>query len=163
MPVIALRPIVDADADDLFRMMSDPESVRMAAFVSGDPTDRARFDERLARHRLDPEITQRAITWDGRLAGSIASFVIEGDTELTYWIDRPLWGRGIAGEALRMFLEIVPVRPLHARAASDNEGSLRVLQKAGFKIQGTETGYADARHAEVEETILRLDAPDSVR
>lgn len=35
-------------------------------------------------------------------------------------------------------LDLVPVRPLHARAASDNAGSLRVLLKAGFKIIGTE-------------------------
>ena len=46
--------------------------------------------------------------------------------------------------------------PLYARAASDNLGSLRVLQKAGFTIIGTEISYAVARDAEIEETILRL-------
>jgi RimJ/RimL family protein N-acetyltransferase len=158
MAVIALRPVVDDDANALFEMMRDPESVRMAAFTGADPSDRAVFDARLARQRADLSITQRVITYDGRFAGSIASFVIEGDTELTYWIDRSLWGRGIASQALTMFLAIVRVRPLHGRAASDNEGSLRVLRKAGFQIQGTDVGYAEARHAEIEETILRLDA-----
>lgn len=47
--------------------------------------------------------------------------------------------------------------PLHARAASDNAGSLRVLQKAGFKIIGTGTSFASGRNREIEETILRLD------
>jgi RimJ/RimL family protein N-acetyltransferase len=50
----------------------------------------------------------------------------------------------------------VEVRPLYARAASDNLGSLGVLQKAGFTIIGTEISYASARDAEIEETILRL-------
>jgi RimJ/RimL family protein N-acetyltransferase len=45
----------------------------------------------------------------------------------------------------------------HARAASDNTGSLKVLQRSGFKVTGTETSFATARNAEIEETILRLD------
>jgi hypothetical protein len=28
------------------------------------------------------------VTCDGRLAGSIASFPLDGQTEITYWIDR---------------------------------------------------------------------------
>jgi RimJ/RimL family protein N-acetyltransferase len=89
--------------------------------------------------------------------GSIASFVIEGDTEITYWIDRSVWGQGLASAALTLFLREQRIRPLHARAAGDNAASIRVLQKAGFRITGTEISYANARGAEIEETILRLD------
>jgi len=71
-------------------------------------------------------------------------------------IDRSWWGQGIASRALALFLDTVPVRPLYARAASDNVGSLRVLQKAGFVAIGTEISYANARDVEIEETILRL-------
>jgi hypothetical protein len=92
--------------------------------------------------RNSPGITLRAVTCDGQLVGSIASFVSGGETEITYWIDRRAWGRGIASRALALFLGQVPVRPLHARAASDNAGSLRVLQKAGFEIIGTEKSFA---------------------
>ena len=158
MAVIALRPLVDSDADALFHMMQDPESVRMAAFTSPDPTDRARFDTYLTRIRTDPTITSRAITYDGAVAGNIGAFLMEGDLDVAYWIDRPLWGRGIASQALEMFLRIVTERPIHARAASDNLGSLRVLRKAGFQPQGTEISYASARGTEIEETIMRLDA-----
>ena len=70
---------------------------------------------------------------------------------------RALRGRGIASEALALFLRMVTVRPLHARAASDNAGSLRVLRKAGFTPQTTETSYAAGRRTEIEETVLRLD------
>jgi RimJ/RimL family protein N-acetyltransferase len=156
---VALRPVGNSDLDALFEQMRDPESVWMAAFTAEDPDDRTAFDVHMAKVRTSPEVIMRAITADGRLVGSIASFVIEGDIEVTYWIDRFFWGQGIAGRALVSFLESVPVRPLFARVASDNVGSLKVLQKAGFAITGTETSFANGRNTEIQETILRLDEP----
>jgi hypothetical protein len=94
----------------------------------------------------------------GLLAGlacsSIASFVTGGQTEVTYWIDRAAWGAGIATRALALFLDLVPVRPLHARAASDNGGSLRVLKKPGFKAIGTETSFAAGRVREIDRSVF---------
>ncbi len=159
MAEVALRPIDDSDLDALFEQMRDPESVQMAAFTAENPDDRSAFDAHMAKVRTLPEATTRAVTVDGRLAGSIASFVVDGDTEITYWIDRSFWGQGIAGRALALLLESVRVRPLFARAASDNVRSLRVLQRAGFVIIGTAIGFANARNKEIEETILRLDEP----
>ena len=154
---VMLRPLHESDLDALFRQMSDPESVRMAAFTSEDPQDRQRFDAHMARVMKLPDVTHCAITRGGDVVGSVASFVVEGRTEITYWIDRAVWGRGIASQALAMFLDVVRVRPLRARAASDNAGSLRVLEKAGFRVIGTEVSFAPARGAEIEETILQLD------
>ncbi len=71
-------------------------------------------------------------------------------------IDRAVWGKGIASQALALLLPMIAVRPVYARAASDNIGSLRVLEKAGFTVIGTDTGHASARGGEIEETILRL-------
>ncbi|WP_370946543.1 GNAT family N-acetyltransferase [Amycolatopsis sp. cg5] len=157
MAEVALRPLEDADLDAVFEQMRDPESVRMAAFTAKDPDDRAAFDAHMAKVRAAPDVTNRAVTLDGRFAGTIAAFVVEGDTELTYWIDRAYWGQGVASRAVALLLDVVTVRPVHARAASDNEGSLKVLLKAGFTVVGTDAGYANARGAEIEETILRLD------
>ena len=156
MAEVALRLVEDSDLDALFDQMRDPESVRMAAFIARDPNDRAAFDAHMAKLRAADDITMRAVTRDGRLVGTVGSFVMEGDTEVTYWIDRAAWGQGIATQALTLLLGIVAVRPLHARAASDNLGSLRVLQKAGFAIIGTDVAHASARGAEIEETILLL-------
>lgn len=154
---VVLRPVTDGDLDALFAQMKDPESVRMAAFTSRDPSDREAFDSHMDRVRSSPGILERAIVCDGVLAGSIASFVIEGDTEVTYWIGREYWGRGIATRALGLLLPLIPVRPVFARAASDSAGSLRVLLKCGFKIIGTNRDYAPGRNAVIEETILRLE------
>jgi RimJ/RimL family protein N-acetyltransferase len=153
---VALRPIDDADLDVLFDQMRDPESVRMAAFTAKDPNDREAFDAHMARVRTAPDATNRAITRDSQLVGSIAGFVIDGETEVTYWIDRSVWGQGVASQALGLFLQILEIRPVYARAASDNAGSLKVLRKAGFQPISTEVSYAPGRNTEIEETILRL-------
>jgi RimJ/RimL family protein N-acetyltransferase len=153
---IALRLVEDADLDPLFELMRDPDAVRMAAFTAADPDDRHSFDLHMLRIRANPEGTLRAVTLDGRFVGTVASFVLDGDTEVTYWIDRAVWGQGVASRALALLLEIVPTRPLHARAASDNPGSLRVLRKSGFVVTGHDRGYAAGRGGQIEETILRL-------
>ena len=154
---VALRPIDDRDLDPLFDQMRDPAAVRMAAFTPSNPDDRAGFDAHMAKVRASPDVLLQAVTCDGYLVGSIATFVNEGDTEVTYWIDRATWGRGIASRALTLFLDVVRRRPLYARAASDNVASLRVLEKSGFRAIGTDVSFAPGRNDEIEETILRLD------
>ena len=153
---IALREVEDADLDILFDQMRDPEAVHMAAFTAKDPNDRAAFDAHMERVRTERENLNRAVTLDEEFVGTVASFLIDGEREVTYWIGRRYWGQGIATRALELLLELDTVRPLRARAASDNPGSLRVLAKAGFVPVGTEVAFANARGGEVEETILRL-------
>ncbi len=157
MSDVALRPIEDSDLDALFDLMRDPESVQMAAFTPEDPNDRAAFDAHMATIRARPDVYNRVVTLDGQLVGTVASFVLDGETEVTYWIDRAFWGQGIASRALALLLESVPVRPIFGRVASHNVGSRKVLQRAGFAIIGKDTGYANAPRAEIEELILRLE------
>lgn len=156
MPDVTLRAVADADLPAIFEMRRDPEAVRMAAFTAEDPSDRAAFDAHMRRLRTSPEINMRAIVVDGQLAGTIGWFEVDGDTEVTYWLDRSVWGRGVATRALRMILAEVPVRPIYARAAADNAGSLRVLAKAGFREIGEETAYAAGRGGVITEKVLRL-------
>lgn len=129
----------------------------MAAFTPPDPSDRDAFAAHMARVRSSPENVLKAVVYDDVLVGSVASFIMEGETEVTYWIDRAYWGRGIATAALEQLLSLVPVRPVFARAASDNLGSLRVLARCGFAAIGTNQDYAAGRDGVIEETILRLD------
>jgi len=63
----------------------------------------------------------------------------------------------LASQALAEFLiHANPTRPIYARAAKDNSGSLRVLEKCGFRIIGEDKGFANARGREVEEFLLEL-------
>jgi len=82
----------------------------------------------------------------------------DGKPEVTYWLGREHWGQGLATWALRELLQEVTVRPIYGGAAADNAASLRVLAKCGFKLCGEESGFANARGAELTELRLVLDA-----
>ena len=155
---LVLREIEDRDLGVLFEHSSDPDAIRMAAFTSPETEDRTSFDQRWARLRSDASTTNRVIEIDGRVVGHIASFDLEGQREVTYWIAREDWGRGIATRALHEFLQLEATRPLYGRAASDNAASIRVLTKCGFLIVGEGRGFAHGRNEETDEVVLRLDA-----
>jgi RimJ/RimL family protein N-acetyltransferase len=154
---ITLRALNDDDLNALFRWESDPAAARMAAFTRADPADRAAFDAHYQRVLSDPENWTRAIEEDGVIVGMIASFTMDGDRELTYWVDPSRWGRGIATGAVRLFIPDEPRRPLYARAAEHNLGSRRVLERNGFVDIGEETSWAYGVGREVVEHIYRLD------
>jgi RimJ/RimL family protein N-acetyltransferase len=154
---VSLRPLEDRDLDAIYQQVTDPESIRMAAFTAEDQTDHRAFLNRMSRIRANTSASNRVIDVDGAIAGTIASFRIDDQLEVTYWIDRTQWGKGIATAALQLLLTETAERPVYARAASDNVGSLRVLEKAGFRRVGVNRGFAAGRGEEIEETILRLD------
>ena len=156
MDHIALREMREEDLDAVFAMMRDPAAVAMAAFTATDPSDRRAFDAHMAAIRRAPDNTVRVVTSDGSFVGTIASFPSEGYLEVTYWIERAHWGRGIATRALALLLDEVSTRPIRARVASDNVASRRVLERSGFTPVGTEVSYAPGRAGEIDETILEL-------
>ncbi|HKV86025.1 MAG TPA: GNAT family N-acetyltransferase [Ktedonobacterales bacterium] len=153
---VILRAVIESDLPIFFEQQRDPAANHMAAFTSRDPNDRDAFMAHWTRILGDEANITRTIVAGGEVAGNIASFLMEGEREVGYWLGKPYWGRGIASAALRAFLGEITLRPLHARAAKDNAASLRVLQKCGFSITGEGSGYAEARHAETEEYILTL-------
>ncbi|MGA5190836.1 GNAT family N-acetyltransferase [Streptomyces griseoincarnatus] len=154
---IALRSVHDSDLPVFFRQTNDPESVRMAAFTPEDPADRDRFEAKWAHIRSSPEIVARTVLVDGDVVGSASVFGEAGEREVTYWIDRAYWGKGIATAALRLLLAEVTDRPLYARVAADNAGSLRVLRTCGFEVTGRATAYAPGRGEETDELVLALE------
>ena len=154
---IALREVRDSDLPVLYSYSNESEGIRMAAFTWEDPSDRARFDAHWARLRQDPSVIARTVVGEGgAVLGNIGVFGPAEEREVTYWIGQAHWGRGAASAALRAMLGVVTERPLHARAAADNAGSIRVLEKCGFVVTGGERGFANARGEEIDEVLLVL-------
>ncbi|MFJ3940742.1 GNAT family N-acetyltransferase [Streptomyces parvus] len=159
MAEVSLRAVEDADLPPFFAWMSDPDATRVAAFTPKDPTDRAAFDAHWARIRSGSGgVVMRTAVADGVVVGHVGAYGEVGDRQVTYWIDRAHWGRGLATAALRAFLDETPTRPLHARAAADNLGSRRVLEKCGFVVTGTDRGFTQARGEEIDEVLVTLRA-----
>lgn len=88
--------------------------------------------------------TNFAVDVDGAAVGGIA-FKIQDDVErigaeLGYWLGERVWGRGIATAAVRAVTEhALATHGLHrvfALPFAHNRASARVLEKAGFTLEG---------------------------
>lgn len=150
---IRLRNVEPGDLPRFFALQRDPEAVAMAAFNS---RDRAAFDQHWAKILADENNLNQTIVADDHVAGNIASFLMEGQREVGYWIERAFWGRGIASAALSAFLRLEQRRPLHAGVAKHNAASLRVLQKCGFTFLNSTK--EDSRNEEDTHFLLVLPA-----
>src|SRR3954467_3195144 len=125
---ITLTKTEEDDLNTFFEFQLDKEANFLAAFTSKDPGDKKAYIEKYTKHLHDPAINMQTIKADDEIVGSIAKFIMEGDTEITYWIDRKFWGKGIATTALKKLLIIEQVRPIYGRVAFDNYGSQKVLE-----------------------------------
>ena len=150
---VRLRPVTRDDFPALYEHQIDPAACEMAAVRPRTPED---FETRWSENIADPTITARVIEADGKLVGSISCFEIEGEKQVGYWIDRAHWGRGIATRALGLFLGVVPDRPLNARVATANAGSLRVLERCGFVETKREWCPEEPRYPACEVAFLIL-------
>ena len=60
--------------------------------------------------------------------------------EIGYWLGEPFWGHGIATQAVRALTESVfattPLVRLYAHVFEWNPASGRVLEKAGYRLEG---------------------------
>jgi RimJ/RimL family protein N-acetyltransferase len=137
--------VTNDDLPIFFEHQLDPVANRMAAFTSRDPADRNAFDAHWAKILHDPTVTMKTILLAGRVVGSVGKFELSGKPNITYWIGREYWGKGLATRALSMFLTQVKTRPLYASAAKDNVASIRVLEKCGFTFCRIEKSLANAR------------------
>ena len=157
---ILLRKVAEADLVTFFEQQQDPVANWMAAFTAKDPTDWAAFAAKWAKILGDGTGTAKTIVCGGCVAGNVLSFVAPWSCqrEVSYWVGREYWGRGVATKALAAFVSELAERPLYARAAADNVGSIRVLEKCGFLLIGHERGFAVARGEEIEEVVLELRA-----
>lgn len=86
----------------------------------------------------------RAIVIGGEAVGSIGVFVgsdvYRKSAELGYWLAEPYWGQGIMRHAVReicaqAFRQFDIVR-IYAEPFAHNIGSRRVLEHAGFTLEG---------------------------
>ena len=154
---IRLREVSEADLAIFFEQQMDSEANSMAAFTAKDPADRVAFTAKWQKILADEAIILRTILYGEQVAGHVVCHGWFGDPEVSYWLGKEFWSRGIATAALTLFLDVVQIRPLYAQAAKDNVASIRVLEKCGFAVCGEDRGFANARGEVVEEVVLCLE------
>ena len=154
---VQLREVVEDDLPIFFEQQLDPEANQMAAFTVKDPTNIEAFNAHWSRIMADPSIAIRTIVRDEEVVGHVLSYEVSGKPEVSYWIGKAFWGQGIATLALQEFLlRVNTKRPIYARVAKHNVGSIRVLEKCQFRVIGEKRSHANARGMEIEELVLEL-------
>jgi RimJ/RimL family protein N-acetyltransferase/uncharacterized cupin superfamily protein len=149
--MVTLRDVVESDLPILFEFQREPESNELAAFP---PRDLDAFMAHRKKVIGTPGVTQKVIVADGQVVGDIEAWDQDGRRLIGYWVGRAHWGRGIATAALAGFLaNHEKGRPAFALVALHNVGSLRVLEKCGFRRVGEPVTGDDG----VEEVLMMLD------
>ncbi|NED94640.1 GNAT family N-acetyltransferase [Phytoactinopolyspora alkaliphila] len=100
-----------------------------------------------AQGRAD-EALSWGVTYDGRLAGQLGvSNIIWGSARtgtVGYWIDGALAGRGIIPTALALAtdycFQVAGLHRLEVNIRPENQASLRVVEKLGFREEGLRKG-----------------------
>ena len=154
--MLELRKTTQQDPETLFIFQTNPEGTQMTAFTSENPSDKSAYLKKWSARIERTDVFMQTTRVEERIVGSVVHFNMMGETNVSYWIDREFWGKGIATEALQKFIQKTDSSPLFARVAFDNIGSQRVLEKCGFERVGTETGFANGRRQEIREFVYRL-------
>ena len=133
---IQLRDVELTDLPIFYEQQLDADATRMAAFPA---RDRAAFDAHWAINILgNSAAVKQTILVNGQVAGNIGSWLQDGVRLVGYWLGKEYWGKGVATRALTAFLHVVSERPLYAHVARHNAGSIRVLEKCGFRVEHEE-------------------------
>lgn len=152
-PRLIVRPILDADFPDIFRMQSDPATMRyIRAPVS---------EEYLVRQRLTmwAEYNQKCpdlgvFTLENKLSGAFVGYVTarhvdfdpaSNEYEIGYALAREWWGQGLASEIVpplcQYLFEKIATPKIVAFTDPANAASEKVLLKSGFREVGTRQVY----------------------
>ena len=141
-----LRPWRMTDAADLARMLNNPRVLRNLRDGLPCPYTKADAEAFIAAMlSADPDRTFAfAIAAEDRAVGSIGVFrqgnIHFRTAEMGYYIGEPYWGKGLGTSAVMQAAEWVfahtDILRIFAEPFAHNLASCRVLEKAGFQLEG---------------------------
>ncbi|MGI5971373.1 MAG: GNAT family N-acetyltransferase [Oscillospiraceae bacterium] len=152
-----LRPFIEADAFSIARYANNIKIWRNLRDLFPHPYTIADAFGFIAACSTEKGQFIRAIDIGGEAAGSIGlaygKDVHSKTAELGYWLAEPYWGRGVMTGAVTeicglAFGELGLMR-VFAEPYSDNIASRRVLEKAGFVLEGV------MRKAAVKQGVIK--------
>ena len=148
---LELREFVPADADDLYRLDSDP---RVVKYLGGEPLSREEVEANLRRIRIGYRANYGLGIWRAARRDSgafIGWFCLKympksTDVEVGYRLVPEAWGQGFATEGAQALVaygfDDLGLYKIVGVTHRDNRASQRVLVKAGLNSRGWSRYYA---------------------
>jgi RimJ/RimL family protein N-acetyltransferase len=159
--IVALEPQVEAHAEEMFAVLSDPAIYR---FENQPPPSVAWLRERFRKleSRLSSDGGERWLNWIVRLPPATpigyvqATVRADGSAAIAFEFASAYWGRGLARAATRAMMrelaECYGVRRFDAVAKQANLRSVHLLERLGFAMAPVAT-YAENR-IEPDEVLM---------
>lgn len=144
-PRLLLRPWRRGDEEALVRHADNPRVSRFLRDRFPSPYTRADADSWIAHiERRSGPVTAFAIVATDEPIGGVGIEPLQDvyaiGAELGYWLSEEHWGKGFATEAVQALVpyafEVTGLRRLQACVYDTNVASARVLEKAGFALEG---------------------------
>ncbi len=145
-PRLVLRKMARSDASDMFEYASLPEVTK---YLLWDPHPNRNYTARYLGYLQTKYRSGEFYDWavclkeSGKMIGTcgFTSFDLQNNcAEVGYVLNPKFWRRGIALEALREVLRfaflVLDLHRVEARFMVGNDGSLRVMEKAGMRFEG---------------------------
>lgn len=143
---LLLRRWEESDAEELFKIASDPDVGPRAGWEAHRSVEESR---EVIRRIFSNDATWAIVCKETKLiVGCIGYFthvtsnipIGENDCEVGYWVAKPFWNQGICTEALRLLLHyclcVKHFKEIWADHFIGNPASARVLEKCGFRDTG---------------------------
>ncbi|MFA6151641.1 MAG: GNAT family protein [Chitinophagaceae bacterium] len=139
-----LRPWKNDDLNDLIFAANN---FRIAQFMTDSfahPYTRESGEKFLAWTQNNCPSKMLAIIVEGKAVGNVGihpqSDILCKNAEIGYWIAEEYWGKGIMTEAIKRMIPIAfetyPITRIFGRVFGHNLPSRKVIEKAGFKLEG---------------------------
>ncbi|VTS00494.1 GNAT family N-acetyltransferase [Tuwongella immobilis] len=147
---LTIRPLVPNDAEAIFAFCSDSRMTEYTLWETHQSiADTMQFLREYAPSRYREQIPEPLgivlrNDHSDSVIGTLGGFWISksnGTMELGYAIAANFWGLGFATEASQALIDYLftdyPIERLQARSMTPNRASYRVLEKLGFRYEGT--------------------------
>jgi ribosomal-protein-alanine N-acetyltransferase len=159
---LGFRPHEAADLEAFCAMETDAEVRR---YVGGTPRTREAAEERFRSRTMQP-LKDRLAMWatvlksENRYVGRCGLYphlsdgvMVRGEAVLGFYLAREFWGRGLASEAGRAFVNFgfgeLKLARIVTAVDVRNGASVRVLEKLGFELALLERGPRSFYHFEL--------------
>lgn len=157
---LRLRPLHEGDAGRIAELANDPQ---IATNLSATFPSPYRLEDAISFLAADPNALGIELRDTVELIGVIGQgpeVEFPGVLGLGYWLGTRYWGQGLATEALLELIEQLRTngtyRRLEASVYSWNPASARVLEKAGFQLEGRRRDRAEIAGLIGDELVFGL-------
>ena len=146
--IVKIRPLKLSDTKDLYENIKDGEVSRWTVIPNPYSIKEAVRFIRKSLYKIQKKKSFSfgiVLKETNKVIGGVSLHEVDWKNEraeLSYWLGKKYWGRGIATEAVLLALKLgfkkLKLHRIYAEVAEKNIASQKVLDKCGFRREGME-------------------------